>query len=81
MSGSRREWLLIAAEISSFRQMYRLAEDIIRSDQATPEERRAALRVVYILHKVIDKPIAQASTLSKARRKFGRLRPSLEAAA
>lgn len=81
MSPSRREWLMVAAEISSFRQMYRLAEEITRSDQARPEERRAALRVIHCLCKVIDKPIAQASTLAKARRKFGRLRQSLEAAA
>lgn len=81
MSPSRCEWLQIAAEISSFRQMYRLAEAITRSDQATREERKAAFRVVSSLEKVIDKPIAAAATLAKARRKFGRLVQSLTAAA
>lgn len=81
MSPSRKDWLLIATEINSFRQMYRLAEEITHSDLATPVERRAALRVINILSAVIDKPIAEASTLAKARKKFGRLLHSLEAAA
>lgn len=61
--------------------MYRLAEEITRSDEATREDRKAALRVISSLEKVIDKPIAQASTLARARRKFGRLLQSLAAAA
>jgi hypothetical protein len=81
MSPVRHDWLLIATEINSFRQMYRLAEEIIQSDMATRVERRAALRVVNILKNVIDQPIAAASTLAKARKKFGRLLQSLETAA
>jgi hypothetical protein len=81
MSPSRHDWQRIAAEISSFRQMYRLAEEIKESELANPVERRAALHVVKTLRDVIDKPIAEASTLAKARRKFGRLLQSLNTAA
>lgn len=77
----RPDWLLVATEISSFRQMYRLAGEIADSDVATGVERRAAKRVVGTLRDVIDAPIADAATLAKARKRFGRLVKSLQMAA
>jgi hypothetical protein len=61
--------------------MYRLAGEIAESTVATGGERRAARRVVGTLRKVIDAPIADAATLAKARRRFGRLVEFLQLAA
>ena len=73
MLQTRPDWLQIAAKVSSFRQMYRLAGEIADSDAATGAERRAAKRVVGALRDVIDAPIAEAAILAKARRRFCRL--------
>lgn len=81
MNETRPDWLKIAAEMTSFRQMYRLADEIAGSDSATAVERRAAKRVVGTLREVIDAPIADAATLAKARKRFGRLVKSLQMAA
>jgi hypothetical protein len=81
MIETRRDWLQIATEIRSFRQMYRLAGEIADSAVATGVERRAAQRVVGTLRDVIDAPIADAATLAKARKRFGRLLTSLQMAA
>jgi hypothetical protein len=81
MIDTRPDWLRIAAQISSFRQMYRFADEIAVSDAATDREKRAAKRVVGTLRDVIDAPIADAATLAKARKRFGRLVKSLHMAA
>jgi len=81
MNETRNDWLQVAIEISSFRQMYRLAGEIAGSDAATGVEKRAAKRVVIVLRNVIDAPIADAATLAKARKRFSSLLKSLQPAA
>lgn len=81
MTSTRPDWLQIASEARSFRQMYRLADEIAESDDATGGEKRAAKRFVGVLRDVIDAPIAAAATLAKARKRFVRLVESLRLAA
>lgn len=81
MIETRPDWLQAATQIASFRQMYRLADEIADSAMATEMEKRAAKRVVGTLHKIIDAPIADAATLAKARKRFMRLLKSLQLAA
>jgi len=73
MTIARPDWLQIASEARSFRQMYRLAGEIAASAASTGGEKRATKRVVGSLRAVIDAPIAAAATLAKARMCFERL--------
>lgn len=77
MNEDRIAWLRAAGQVSSFRQMYALARHITQSGIATEADRFAAQRVVNALSDIIDKPIAKASRLAKARRRFGALVKSL----
>ncbi|WFS01984.1 hypothetical protein [Rhizobium tumorigenes] len=81
MTEARPNWLDIASDVTSFRQMYRLATEIVESSAATSCERCAAERVVGSLRDVIDAPIAEAATLAEARKQFGGLVRSLQLAA
>ena len=63
-------WIKAAAEAASYRSMYQLAADIVGSDLAPRELRKAAKRVLRILENVIDLPIADAVLLARARRRF-----------
>lgn len=79
MGGNRTDWLEIAETISSFRQMYKLADHIMESPAASSEDRRAAKRVVTALKDVIDQPIAEHNVLMRARKKFHALVKVLDA--
>lgn len=74
-------WLRAANEVGSFRQMYALANEIVSSAQSTKKSRRAARRVTSELSAVIDKPIAPADQLARARRRFDELKQCLSRAA
>jgi hypothetical protein len=63
-------WFSVALEIASYRQMYKLSEQIIHHASVSPEVRKAACRVRSELRTVIDQPIAPAKQLIRARRKF-----------
>ena len=63
-------WFSVALEIVSYRQMYKLSEQIIDDGSVSSEVRKAACRVISELRPVIDQPIAPAKKLSRARRKF-----------
>lgn len=70
MEQIRLDWLQASARACNARQMYRLAFDVAMSAAASTRHRRAARRVIGILHDVIDKPIAKAAVLAAARRRF-----------
>lgn len=78
MEQIRLDWLQASARACNARQMYRLAYDVAMSSAASQRHRRAARRVVKILHHVIDKPIAKAAVLAAARRRFDGLVAELE---
>ncbi len=63
-------WIKVAAEAVSYRRMYFLAAEIVGSELATSEMRKAAKRVTRALEGVIELPIADASVLAGARRRF-----------
>jgi hypothetical protein len=66
-------WIKAVAETASYRRMYTLASEIAASDSATREMRHTARRVVRALKPVIDKPIADAIILTRARKRFAEL--------
>ena len=66
-------WIKAAAEAVSYRRMYLLAAEIVGSELATGELRKAAKRVVRALEDVIELPIADASVLARARLRFSML--------
>jgi hypothetical protein len=74
-------WLRAANEIGSFKQMYALANEIAGSSHSSKKSRRAARRVTGELSPVIDKAIAPADQLAKARRHFDELKQCLSMAA
>lgn len=65
-----QSWLAIAVKIGSYRQMYALSEEIVCHTSASVELRQAAGRVRNELRPIIDKPIAPAKQLSRARYRF-----------
>ena len=71
-------WIKTANATTGYRQMYLLAMQIIDSGVASRDVRHAARRVVRALEGVIDKPIADASALANARRRFAELATALE---
>lgn len=77
MGNNRAEWLQVAVEIGSYRGMYEFAGHIIQSAVATPDDRRAALRLYRCLQDIIDLPIAESSRLMKAHKCFAKLKRSL----
>jgi hypothetical protein len=79
ISENRTDWLEIAEAISSFRQMYKLADHIMESPAASNEDRRAARRVVTALKDVIEQPIAEHNVLMRARKKFQAMVKALDA--
>ncbi len=79
MSRQRRDWQEIAAEIASYRQMYNLACQIVESAPFGSEENGAASLLVESLEDLIDKPIAEAKRLARARRRFEKLKALLAA--
>jgi hypothetical protein len=80
MQKERSDWLGIAITVSSYRQMYCLADRIVGSAEATHDDRRAARKVVSALRDVIDQPIAAHNVLMRARKKFDALVRTLDAA-
>ncbi|MBW6419862.1 hypothetical protein KX729_00235 [Rhizobium sp. XQZ8] len=66
-------WIKAAAEAASYRRMYKLAAEIVGSDMARRDMRKAAKRVMRVLEEVIDLPIADALLLARARRRFSEL--------
>jgi hypothetical protein len=70
-----------AAEARSYRRMYILAGEIVSSQAAPGELKRAARRVSRALEDVVDKPIADALVLARARARFGELVATLERSA
>ncbi|EUB95637.1 hypothetical protein PMI07_002125 [Rhizobium sp. CF080] len=71
-------WMTTAAEARSYRRMYILAAEILCSEAASRELKRAARRVVRVLENVVDKPIADALVLARARARFAELVATLE---
>ena len=66
-----RLWLAAAIEAKSHRQMYTIAMEIGEAGTlASPEIRKAARNLARSLHGVIELPIADASVLAKADRRF-----------
>jgi hypothetical protein len=63
------DWLRAAENVRSFRQMYALSIEIADAAEQ-PQLRDAAVAVVKILKRVMDKPIASAQRLREAQRKF-----------
>ncbi|WP_172724305.1 hypothetical protein [Neorhizobium tomejilense] len=59
--------------------MYILATEIVSSETAPGELKRAARRVSRALEDVVDKPIADALVLARARARFAELVAALEA--
>lgn len=72
------DWLESAHVARSYRAMFALATAIVADDTAPKELRRVARRVTKTLEPVIDKPIASAAVLKKARHFFSLLSVSLE---
>lgn len=70
-------WQKAAGDALSYRRMYALAVEIVASDSASCDLQRSAAKVVRALTDVIEKPIADAKILSKARRKFQKLERAL----
>lgn len=60
--------------------MYVLAAEIRSSAAASRELKRAARRVLRALEDVVDKPIAEALVLARARARFAELVAALEGA-
>lgn len=58
--------------------MYVLAAEILGSESASRELKRAARRVVRALEDVVDKPIAHSLVLARARARFAELVAALE---
>ncbi|CDZ59361.1 hypothetical protein [Neorhizobium galegae] len=58
--------------------MYILAAEIVVSEAAPGELKRAARRVSRALEDVVDKPIADALVLARARARFAELVAALE---
>lgn len=79
MSRQKRDWNEIAAEIASYRQMYDLAVEILENAPVNTGECNAAALVVDALEDIIDKPIAAARRLARARRRFEKLKALLAA--
>lgn len=79
MSTQKRDWQEIAAEIASYRQMYNLACQIVENAPSGTGESDAASLLVESLEHIIDKPIAAAKQLARARRRFEKLKASLTA--
>lgn len=66
-------WIKAAAKAASYRSMYLLAAEIVGSELAPRELRKAAKRVLRVLESVIELPIADAAVLTRARRRFSEL--------
>ncbi|MCQ1765082.1 hypothetical protein NOJ28_06035 [Neorhizobium galegae] len=66
-------WMTAAAEARSYRRMYILAAEIVSSEAAPGDLKRAARRVARALEDVVDKPIAEALVLARARARFSEL--------
>ena len=76
------QWLAASLEAKSHRQMYALALEIGEAGSlASPEMRKAARKLVRSLHDVIELPIADATVLAKADRRFAVLVEILKKAA
>jgi len=73
MTELHMRWIKAAAETASYRRMYLLAMEIVGSDLASRELRKAAKRVVRVLESVIELPIADANVLARARLRFSEL--------
>lgn len=73
-------WLRVATETNSYRQMYALADEIAGHSASSATVRVAARRVKTELASVIDKPIAPAAALTRARFRFVELTTRLKAA-
>ncbi len=78
MTESQRMWIKAAAEAGSYRRMYFLAAEIAVGETASRESRAAARRVVRVLEDVVDRPIADALVLARARKRFAELVAALE---
>ncbi|MBD8663120.1 hypothetical protein IFT59_07620 [Rhizobium sp. CFBP 8752] len=63
-------WLETAVNAKTHREIYGLAKEIREAGNSSPEIRKAARKVVKCLRDVIDLPIAEASVLAKADRRF-----------
>jgi hypothetical protein len=61
------------ADHYSFRQMYRLAQDVAAAEGLADRQRAAARKVVRLLGPVIDQSIAPAKLLAQARKRFREL--------
>lgn len=76
------QWLAASMEAKSHRQMYALALEIGEAGSlASPEMRKAARKLVRSLQDVIELPIANATVLAKADRRFAVLVDILKKAA
>ncbi|MGI2032359.1 hypothetical protein ACRQ1B_08200 [Rhizobium panacihumi] len=79
MSRQKRDWSEVAAEIASYRQMYNFAREIVENVPVGTGESDAASLLVESLEELIDKPIAAAKQLARARRRFEKLKALLAA--
>jgi hypothetical protein len=77
MKDDRITWLRASAEAVSHRRMYSLALEILASETACKDLRRAAGNVQRTLKDAIDLPIADVKILAKGRKKFEKLQHSL----
>lgn len=79
MHRQKRDWQQISAEIASYRQMYDFAVEIVQQAPEGTAERQAAGVLANALEDIIDKPIAAARRLARARRCFEKLKTLLAA--
>ncbi|TDK32235.1 hypothetical protein E2F50_18110 [Rhizobium deserti] len=73
MHDTYEKWFHDGINACSYRQMYRVASDIAATLTIPRELRGIAGKVVRLLAPVIDKPIAPAKLLARARTEFTRL--------
>lgn len=67
------DWLRAANDARSFRQIYALSLEIAEATE-DPVLQEAAVAVVRVLKRVVDKPIASSHRLRQAQRYFDRLK-------
>lgn len=66
-------WIAAASSAKTHREIFSIALEIHEADDVSREVRKAARKVVKCLRDVINLPIAEASVLAKADRKFAEL--------
>jgi hypothetical protein len=72
------EWMKGADTAHSYRQMYKLAQEILVSTTAPVDICVAARAVADALSPIIELPIASSHTLKDARLHFSRLKTALQ---